>query len=333
MAVSPDGKLVATADDDGAVRLWDPATGRADGAPLQTGSGNQTPPNGMAFSPNAKLVAIADGADNTVRLWDLVTGRPAGTIGAAFANAVAFSRDGKLLAILDSQGTIQLWDPVAGHAAGAPLQIPPVPQTGGVSSQSLNAVAFSPDGKLLAIANGDGTVQLWTRVTGHALGGPLHVTSPKYGVNQVAFSPDGRLLASADGDGTVRLWDPVTGQAVGGPLHASSKYGVNQVAFSPDGKLLASADGDGTVRLWDPVTGQGVGGPLNATSPLPGVFQVAFSPDGKLLASVDGDGTVRMWKVSLFANPYAALCADVGPPNRQDWNQYASGEPEPKVCS
>jgi WD40 repeat protein len=102
------------------------------------------------------------------------------------------------------------------------------------------------------------------------------------------------------------------------------------VAFSPGGGLLASADADGTVRLWNPATGQPIGAPIQTGAQV--VAAVAFSRDGKLLASADSDGTVRLWQVSLFTHPYAALCAYVGPPTPQEWNHYASGERQPKVC-
>jgi WD40 repeat protein/transcriptional regulator with XRE-family HTH domain len=318
------GKLLAAAGGDGTVRLWDPASGRpAEVLPAETGPASHV--NAVAFSPDGKLLATANG-DATVGLWNPVTGQASG--GFSGRNAVAFSPDGKLLAAAEVGGIVRLWDPATGRAARAPLPADP----GGI----VTGVAFSPDGKLLAAAEADGYVLLWNPATGRAAGGPFRAyTGQVAAVNGVAFSPDGKLLASAGDDGAVRLWNPVTGRAVAALLPAGTGQGgsVSGVAFSPDGKLLAAAYGDGYVRLWNPVTGRAAGPPLPAyAGRVAAANAVTFSPDGKLLASASADGTVRTWQMPLFADPYAALCADVGPPTQTEWTHYAPGEPQPSVC-
>ena len=337
VAFSPDGKLLASAAS-GTVRLWNPATGQAKRTIHVGTSGPNGGVNGMAFSPDGKLLAGAD-SDGTVRLWDPATGQAARTIQATSPHGggvyeVAFSPHGKLLASADASGTVRLWNPATGQAertihAG----------TTDINGDTfvVNEMAFSPDGKLLAGADSDGTVRLWDPATGQAERAIQAVpgsTSLTGGVNGVAFSPDGKLLASAGASGMVGLWDPATGRAVR-TIHATSPHGggVYEVAFSPDGKLLASADASGMMGLWDPATGQAAH-TIQATSPNGGsVNGVAFSPDGKLLASAGSDGTVRLWRMALFTHPYKALCTDVGPPTRQNWNQYAPEEPQPEVCA
>jgi len=328
---SPDSKLLAGVGGDGALQLWNPVTGEPAGAPLRASA--RDPLGGAAFSPDGKLLATVD-LGGTVRLWNPVTRQPVGapiqTGGSTNLGvwAVAFSPDGKLLATADG-GTVRLWNPVTRQPVGEPVQA-------GSGGREVSAVAFSPNGKLLATINHDGTIQVWNPVTAQPMGVPIHARpeggSP-YGLERVAFSPDSTLLASADG-GTVRIWNPVTGQPVGAPLPAGTGPfgGVYDVAFSPDGELLASAGSSRTVQLWNPATGQPVGAPLETGAP-DGVFGVAFSPDGKWLASADSDGTVQLWKISLLRHPYAALCADVGPPTQQDWAKYAPGEPQPKTCA
>ena len=156
------------------------------------------------------------------------------------------------------------------------------------------AVAFSPDGHLLASGLEDAGTQLWDAATGERLR-TLHpdatfwteMTGP---VHAVAFSPDGRLLASASEDRTVRLWELAAGQherTLTG--HARGIWGV---AFSPDGRLLASASEDRTVRLWELAAGQHE---RTLTGHARGIWGVAFSPDGRLLASASEDKTVRLW--------------------------------------
>ncbi|KAN0070408.1 vegetative incompatibility protein HET-E-1 [Elaphomyces granulatus] len=158
---------------------------------------------------------------------------------------------------------------------------------------SVNSVAFSPDGKVIASASADTTVRLWDATTG-AWKQTLEGHSGR--VYAVAFSPDGKVLASASTDATAQLWDATTGawkQTLEG--HCSC---VNAVAFSPDSKVLASASDDHTVRLWDATTGawkqtlEGHSGSFCA---------VAFSPDGRVLASASSDRTVRLWDATTGA--------------------------------
>jgi len=159
---------------------------------------------------------------------------------------------------------------------------------------AVNAVAFSPDSKLLASGSAHAAVGLWRVEDSELLHGLVwHAGS----VNTVAFSPDGKLLASGSEDRTVRLWRVEDGAPLG--VLEEHKNRVNAVAFSPDGKLLASGSGgrirnDDTVRLWRVEDGELVHTlEVHPTS----INTVAFSADGNLLASVSIDGTVRVWRV------------------------------------
>jgi WD40 repeat protein len=361
MAFSPDGRFLAATNDADTIQLWDPATGQPAGTPLAVGSGVFS----VAFSPDSRLLATA--ALNGIRLWNAETGQPiSASLNAdpgGAVSGVAFSRDGRLLATADADGTVRLWNPSTGQAAGRPIPV-------GTGAIDTSQAVFSPDGRLLAIADNDGAVQIWELSTGRVAGRPIPVGTGAITASQVAFSPDGRLLAIADNDGAVQIWDLSTGQPVGTPipiaggaravaftpdgklLAAAAANGtvrlwslasrqpagasfltaptsnVSGLAFSPDGRLLAITDVDGTIQLWNPAAGKPVGGPL----PTGGTSQAVFSPDGRLLATADNDGTVRLWAVPLFASPYQALCADVGPPTTQEWSQYAPGEPFPHAC-
>ena len=175
------------------------------------------------------------------------------------------------IAVLEGGGTSPLtpFVTIAGHAG------------------TVAAVAFSPDGHLLASASHDSTIRLWQADTG------LPKATLEHGAQVwgLAFSPDGQLLASAGGTRAVLLWDVDTGQPKAS-LEGHARV-VTSVAFSPDGHTLASASHDSTIRLWQADTGLPKATLEGHTG---GVMSVAFSPDGHTLASAGWDGTVRLWE-------------------------------------
>jgi len=200
------------------VRLWDPATGRPVRTVQADTHGQYLYAGQAALSPDGKLLAAID-ADGAVRLWDVLTGQrvrimQAKTVPTGGATEVAFSPDGRLLAAADGDGTVRLWDPVTGHVVRT-LQAPG--STSGANERNSNPlsqldvlpvriIAFSPDGRLLAAVDANGTARLWNPVTGQLIT-TIQATAPNVGLRQVAFSPDDKLLASTNNDGTVRLWD------------------------------------------------------------------------------------------------------------------------------
>ncbi|MBO0856025.1 MAG: serine/threonine protein kinase, partial [Nocardia sp.] len=167
--------------------------------------------------------------------------------------AVAFNRDGSLLATASADHTVGLWTVATGLPAGQRLL---------GHEDDVETVAFDPGGGLMASAGTDRTIRWWHPRTHQPAAGPLDVG---FNILAVTFSPDGSLLAIACADHAVRLWNADASRFVGEPMRGHDDD-VTSVAFSPDGLLLASGSNDNTVRLWNVRNQQQTGLPLTGHS-------------------------------------------------------------------
>jgi WD40 repeat protein len=234
-ALSADGRLLATAPLDvrGHITLTDL---NAPGQPERTlpHLAAVGAVEGLTFSPDATLLAVADQAG--VLLANLRTGTVTRLPDATRVFSLAFNPQGTVLATYDGNGAINLW-PVT-----RPGQRPHLlAQPSAAVAAGPNAIAFSPDGDTVAAATTDGVI-LWN-VSSRTLLGTI---SPETNAGAVAFSPDGSILAMGQLNGDLQLFNVATQQPLGRPL---ADYGVVSVAFSPDGGLLATA-GSGAM-VWN----------------------------------------------------------------------------------
>jgi WD40 repeat protein len=276
VAFSPNGRRLASASDDGTIKLWDISSAQC----LYTLQGGGGLVLSVAFSSDGTLLACAN-RSGTIKLWDIASAQIFRTLQGheGSVESVAFSPDGTRLASASQDMTIVLWDVASERCL----------QTLRGHEDSVRSVAFSPDGTRIASAGRDRMIKLWDVSSAQCLN---TLRGHRSGVSSVAFSPDGRRLGSASTDRTIKLWDIGSAQC----LHTLEDHGyfVTSVMFSPDGSKLVSSSDDKTLKLWDVASALC----LDTFEGHDGSVQTAaFSPDGTQLASASLDGSVRLWDV------------------------------------
>jgi WD40 repeat protein len=242
----------------------------------------------LAYHPNGWKLAA--GSRGLVYLFDATTGELQGKIEGLHPHvtALAFAPDGKRLAVASSATgethDVRLYEINPGgivHAANANFATS--------HADVIHAIAFSPDGKLLASCGYDRLIKLWDVAAKKESRVLKDHSDSVYGI---AFSPDGKLLASAAADRAVKVWDVATGTRLY-TLSESTDW-VYAVAWSPDGRHLAAAGVDRSIRVWQ-VAAEGGKIAHSVFAHQGPVVQLAYSADGKTLYSLGEDRIVKAW--------------------------------------
>ncbi len=283
VALSTDKKLLAMGRSDGALSLWDTATGRELRILKGQHIGQVTD---VAFTPDGTILASAS---EVVELWDLARGTVVKTLAdhVSRINSIAFSPDGKVLATASE--CVKLWDSANGWELRSLKG-----DTGWVLD-----VKFSPNGQVVASGNSNGSIVLWDAANGIML---HRFSIGKNAVQSVAFSPDGKKLASGGDDGIIRVWDITTEKEIWNTALKGDFVGtavVRSVAFSPSENSLAAAIPGKTVLL-DAISGAEIR-VIDSGLLAVGSRAIAFSQDGTQLASSYMQ-QIRLWDSTAWTN-------------------------------
>lgn len=283
-ALSKDGRIALTADEDENNYLWDMENGtllREIGSP----QGKRIRVVTAAFSPESSQLLWARNGKTTPVLWDVESGRRIGVLSSkvnghtASIISMTFSADGRYIATGDTQGTVIIWNR-ADRSVMRSIK---------AHSGEARYLAFIKGKNELASAGADGAVRLWGIYGAELLATLLEPT--EYAVTALTASVDGRFLYAALENMTVKGWT-VSLRRLRGTLDFDDRQ-INSIALSPDGDLMALAEEDESVLLWNIRESRVVWKNEMESS----VTQLMFSPDGKRLFTSGGDNWIREWDV------------------------------------
>jgi WD40 repeat protein len=281
-AFSPTGKLVATGDFDGAVRLWRSDTGKLTDELKASG---MEPVTGVAFSGDGSVLAAAKGSQAVV--WTRRKAPP--RVLHADENdvwAVAVSADGGHVATGDVHGHVRVWHVRSGAAV----------ELNGHTG-TIRSLAFSPNGKSLVTASDDETARIWDVSTGRSL---AELRGHGDLVESATFAPNGKTVVTSGQDGTIRVW-AVASDPIDAELAARDNQALRDLDFDASGDRIVAASEDLTAPLWNTDSQRLLRNLRHARGPEEWVESAEFSHDGRLVVTAGDDGTAKVWESSSGA--------------------------------
>lgn len=294
VAYSPDGNTLATGSVDKTVRLWNVRTGKH----VKTLTGHTASVSSIAFSPDGDML-ISTSGNGIIRFWQVIRGQLINIV-QGYRDLISYSPDGRTLlvthdpdyiphrkanvvtmVVLDTKYEVHMLDVIIGQVVKTLSSL-----------YYVNCFAYSPDGKTIAICDGE-RFGLWDAITGKPL---MTLGKGLPEVKSIAFSPEGDTIATVRWNGTIQWWNARTGENT--KTFPSSIVNSGTIRFSPNGKTIAISEGR-ELSLYNAESGKYLTTIQGHKDYISGF---AFSPDSKTVASGSNDGTARLWDANTGKN-------------------------------
>jgi WD40 repeat protein len=283
--VTPDGRHVVSASEDGTLKVWELATGR----PVATLQGHTRAVTACVVTSDGRHVVSAS-RDRTLKVWELVSERQLATLQGhtLWVTACAVTPDGRYVVSASNDRTLKVWELASGREV-ATLQ----GHTGAVW-----ACAVTPDGRHVVSASADQTLKVWELASGRLV---ATLQGHTHDVTACAVTPDGWHAVSASADQTLKVWELASGRLVA-TLQGHTSY-VTACAVTRDGRHVVSASTDHKLKVWELASGRLVSTLQGHTS---WVTACAVTPDGRHVVSASEDHTLKVWELAS-GRPVATL--------------------------